>query len=191
MTAMARSTAAQETASRPTGRNEYVWTIKASGSAGKTAASTAKITSRTRRLPAGPNEAKRPSMSSSRDAIRRPSEETADVDHRHGEDQGPADDLAVVVQRVRARLGVHVRQDERGLAVRGLLRDMVGHRRIEEVPDEDDALAVVRRIVDAHDLRVPQAVRSDDLPGVRTVRDRDDIPRDAHERVPAPEQVRD
>src|SRR3972149_2021614 len=167
MTAMARSTAAQAIASRPAGRNEYVRTIQASGSAGKTAASTAKIRSRARRLPAGPNEGKRPSRSSSRDAIRRPSEETADVDHRRGEDQGPADAPAVVVQRVRARLGVHVRQDECDLAVRGLLRDMVGQRRIEEVPDEDDALAGVRRTGVAHNLRVPQAVRSDDLPGVR------------------------
>src|SRR3990172_8925598 len=190
-TAMARRRPAHETGSRPGGRNEEVRTIHASGRAGNAAASTAKMRKSARTLPSGPREAKRPARNSSRVAIGRPSEETADVHHRHREEEGPADDLAVGVQGVRSGFRVHVREDERHHAIRRLLGDPMGHRRIEEMALEDDALAPVRRVVDAHDLGVPEPVRPRNLSRNRTVRDRDDAPRDAHERVPLPERVRD
>ena len=71
-TATRRRTAAQPTASIVSGRNVYVMRIQASGSAGKSAASTAKISSKARRLPIGPRDANRAARTSSREGIRRP-----------------------------------------------------------------------------------------------------------------------
>src|SRR3989304_927329 len=135
--------------------------MKTSGSAGKIAASARKMRNIAAKAPPGPRNANASRVQSPRAMGTLPAPFPQPLE-RELEDERLADDLGVVVDRVRPRRRIEGDDDEVPPVVLRDERVDVGGG--QEVLDRDGALSAVRRVVNRDDLRLPPPRDADGLP---------------------------